>query len=70
MGLIFKCRKEIEAYISANGQLDIKMVALSSLVHLLKMENLTIKDLSDLFSVNIDEVKDLLTRNGLLTYIE
>lgn len=67
MGLIFKCRKEIEAYISANGQLDIKTVALSSLVHLLRIENLTIKDLSELFNVNIDEVKELLMRNGLLT---
>ena len=66
MSLIFKRKKEIETYIFANWELDIKTIALSSLEYLLKVEKLSIKDISRLFHVHIDEVEDLLFQNGLL----
>lgn len=66
MGLIFEGRKEIETYISTYGELDIKTVALSSLEHLLKMEKLSIKDISEIFHEDVETVNELLERNGLL----
>ena len=66
MGLIFRSKKEIEAYISANQNIDIKTIALSSLEYLLRIEKLSVNDISKLFCANIDEVKELLERNGLL----
>lgn len=66
MGIVLKGKKEIEAYISINGELDIRNIALVSLEHLLKEEKLSIKDVSEIFHEDEDAVMELLARNGII----
>lgn len=66
MGLLFKDKQEIETYISEYGQIDIRTIALSSLEYLFKVERLSLSDISHLFQVSVEEVKDIFDRNGML----
>ncbi|MDE7330197.1 MAG: hypothetical protein K2N30_03760, partial [Clostridia bacterium] len=66
MGILLKGKKDIESYISANGELDIRTVALGSLEYLLKEEKLSINDISKIFNEEVETVIELFERNGLL----
>lgn len=65
MGISLRGKNEVIEYCKVYGQVGLKSVSLSTIEYLLKKENMSIKEIAELFKTTSKEVKELMERNGI-----